>query len=593
MNTEQILLFAILGAALLLFAWGRLRYDLVAMIALLAAVVVGVVPGERAFEGFGHPAVITVAAILILTRSLRNSALVDMAARLLGSLGARPTVQVLGLAGVTAIFSAFMNNVGALALMLPVALAVAGEARRPASEVLMPISFASLLGGLTTLIGTPPNIVIASFRAQETGEPFGMFDFAPVGLSVALVGVVFVALVGWRLLPQRQEQGSTAVKPLVAIEDYVTEVRLPSNSAYVGRRLIDIETLAQADVQVVALVRNDDRILAPSGFIRLQAGDILIIEADSDALQLVLAKAELQLVGAADISAADLRSERVGLVEAVIVPGSRLEGRTAHSMHLHTRFGLNLLAVARQGEEQHERLGQVRFTAGDVLLLQGEREALPDVLAALGCLPLAGRDLQLRRRGGSIWSPLIFLLAIGTVVAGLLPPQIAFMIAALCTLAVGDVHLRELYESVEWPVIILLGALIPVGMALETTGGSGIIALPLLHLGDQAPAWVVLGMLMIVTMLLSDIMNNAATAVLMAPIGVTVAHGLGANVDPFLMAVAIGASSTYLTPIGHQSNLLVMGPGGYRFYDYWRMGLPLDLLILLVGLPMILLFWPL
>lgn len=593
MNTEQILLFAILASSLLLFAWGRLRYDLVAMVALLVAVVLGIVPSEQAFDGFGHPAVITVAAILILSRALRNSALVDLAARLLVSLGSRPTLQVLGLAGVTAVFSAFMNNVGALALMLPVALAVAGEARRPASEVLMPISFASLLGGLTTLVGTPPNIVIASFRADATGQPFGMFDFAPVGVTVAVVGVLFVSLIGWRLLPKRQERGPTAVKPLVAIEDYVTEVRLPADSAYVGRRLVDIETLAQADVQVVSLVRNDDRILAPSGFIRLVAGDILILEADSDALQLVLDKAELQLVGAADISASDLRSDRVGLVEAVVIPGSRLEGRTARSMRLHTRFGLNLLAMARQGEEQHERLGQVRFTAGDVLLLQGEREAMPDVLAALGCLPLAGRDLQLRRRGGSPWSPLIFLLAIATVVAGLLPPQIAFMIAAIGTLAVGDVHLRELYESVEWPVIVLLGAMIPIGMALESTGGSATIAQPLLHLGQLAPTWVVLGLLMIVTMLLSDVMNNAATAVLMAPIGITVAQGLGASVDPFLIAVAIGASSTYLTPIGHQSNLLVMGPGGYRFYDYWRMGLPLDLLIVAIGLPAILLFWPL
>ncbi len=592
MTTEQVLLFAILGVALLLFAWGRLRYDLVAMLALLAAVVLGVVPAEGAFDGFGHPAVITVAAILILSRALRNSALIDVAARLLGNLGGRPSVQVLGLAATTAVFSAFMNNVGALALMLPVALAVANGAKRPASEVLMPISFASLLGGLTTLIGTPPNIVIASFRAGERGEPFGMFDFAPVGLTVALVGVAFVALVGWRLLPKRIA-GQTSEKPLVDIEDYVTEVRLPAKSDYVGRRLTEIETLAKADLSVVALVRNDDRILAPSGFVRLQAGDILVLEADADALQLVLDKAELELVGAADISAGDLRSERVGLVEAVIVPGSRMEGRTARSMRLHTRFGLNLLAFARQGEEQHERLGQVRFAAGDVLLLQGEREAMPDVLAALGCLPLAGRDLQLRRRDGSPWTLLIFLAAIGTVVAGLLPPQIAFIGAAIGALAVGDLHLRELYETVEWPVIVLLGALIPVGLALETTGGSATVAHPLLQLGAYAPAWVVLGLLMIVTMLLSDIMNNAATAVLMAPIGIEVAQGLGASVDPFLMAVAIGASSTYLTPIGHQSNLLVMGPGGYRFYDYWRMGLPLDLLIVAIGLPAILLFWPL
>jgi di/tricarboxylate transporter len=576
------------------FVWGRLRYDLIAVLALLAAVVSGVVPASEAFMGFGHPAVVTVAAILIISRALRNSDVVGWVSAALEPVAGHPTRQMLALTALTAACSAFMNNVGALALLLPVALHGAIAAKRPNSQLLMPLSFASLLGGLITLIGTPPNIVIANFRAEVNGEPFGMFDFTPVGLIVAVVGIAYIALVGWRLLPQGGEPPKPdAPKPLLDIDDYITEVRLPGKTAYVGKRIAELEALGQEDVSVVALVRGRDRILAPSGFLKLQADDILVLESDADALKSLTEKAGLTLVGAAGLSAENLRSERVGLVEAVIIPGSSMEGRTARSLRLHTRHGVNLLAVSRQGEPIQERLGQVRFMAGDVLLLQGEVEALPDSLAQLGCLPLAERGLELgRKRTGSVFTPVLFVAAILLTTLGILPPQIAFVAAAVGVVLIGDLQPRELYESVDWPIVVLLGAMIPVGLALESTGGSTTIAQPILLLGGHAPVWVILTLLMIMTMLLSDIINNAATAVLMAPIGITIAQGLGVNPDPFLMAVAIGASSTFLTPIGHQSNLLVMGPGGYRFSDYWRMGLPLDALIVAVSIPAILSFWP-
>lgn len=594
MMAEQFVLFAILAAALVCFVWGLLRYDLIAVLALLAAVVSGVVPASEAFMGFGHPAVVTVAAILILSRALRNSDVVGWVSAALEPVAGHPTRQLLALTALTAACSAFMNNVGALALLLPVALHGAIAAKRPNSQLLMPLSFASLLGGLITLIGTPPNIVIANFRAEVNGEPFGMFDFAPVGLIVAVVGIAYIALVGWRLLPQGGEPPKPdAPKPLLDIDDYITEVRLPAKTAYVGKRIAELEALGQEDVSVVALVRGRDRILAPSGFLKLQADDILVLESDADALKSLTEKAGLTLVGAAGLSAENLRSERVGLVEAVIIPGSSMEGRTARSLRLHTRHGVNLLAVSRQGEPIQERLGQVRFMAGDVLLLQGEVEALPDSLAQLGCLPLAERGLELgRKRTGSVFTPVLFVAAILLTTLGILPPQIAFVAAAVGVVLIGDLQPRELYESVDWPIVVLLGAMIPVGLALESTGGSATIAQPILLLGGHAPVWVILTLLMIMTMLLSDIINNAATAVLMAPIGITIAQGLGVNPDPFLMAVAIGASSTFLTPIGHQSNLLVMGPGGYRFSDYWRMGLPLDALIVAVSIPAILWFWP-
>ena len=593
MTLDQIFLFAILAGALAGFIWGRVRFDLVAILALLTAVALGVVPAREAFTGFGHPAVVTVAAILILSGALRTSGLIDSAARQLSRLARHPSRQVLAIAGVTAICSAFMNNVGALALMLPVALKIAAESQRAPSQMLMPISFASLLGGLITLIGTPPNIIIASVRHESTGAAFTLFDFAPVGLAVAAVGVLFIGLVGWRLLPA-QRDSLEQIEEHFHIGDYIVELRIPDDSPMVGRRVAELEELAQDDVAVVALERRGDRMLAPSAYLRLQADDILILEADTRALEQVVTSAGLDSRrGSADVTANNLRSERVGLVEAVVAPGSRLDGRTTQTLSLHTRFGVNLLGISRQGQPILERLGKVPLKVGDVLLLQGER--VRDSRRARGArLPAPGRARHLARpaqrqalgsSGSSRW-PCCWSAF------GLADPAAAFVGAVAVLAVIGQIRLREIYESIEWPVIVLLGALIPVGQALATTGGSEVIAGPILAIGESAPAWLVLAVLMVVTMLLSDVMNNAATAVLMAPIGLTVAAGLGASPDPFLMAVAVGASSTYLTPIGHQSNLLVMGPGGYRVDDYWRLGLPLDILVIIVAVPMILLVWP-
>ena len=593
MTLEQATIFAILAAALGLFVWGRLRYDAVAVMALLAAVLTGLVSAEEAFTGFGHPAVVTVAAVLILSHALRKSAVTELAVRLLQPFSGNPTLHIMVLTGLAAVCSAFMNNVGALALLLPVAIMSANASGRPVSRLLMPLSFASLLGGLITLIGTPPNIIIASFREQATGASFAMFDFAPVGLGVAAAGLVFIALVGWRLLPkERAAEASAAVD--FHIEDYLTQVRLPDDSAFVGRRLIELENLAEGDLASLALVRRGDRMLAPSGYLRLQAGDVIEVEADAATLKRVVEDAALELVGASAHGAEAFSSDRVELIEAVVTPRSRMEGLTARHLRLHTAFGLNLLGVARQGQALTGRLGAVRFQAGDVLLLQGESVGIPAALTTLGCLPLAQRELPPQRPTvASMRAPVVFGVAILFAVLGILPLQISFVSAVVALVLLREINLQELYEGVDWAIIVLLGAMIPVGAALESTGGTMLIAEPIIRLSETVPVWGLLALLMVLTMLLSDVINNAATAVLMAPIGITIAEGLGVSIDPFLMAVAVGSSSTFLTPIGHQSNLLVMGPGGYRFGDYWRLGLPLDFLIVAVAVPLILLAWPL
>ena len=591
--TQQLMLLSLIAAALALFAWGRIRYDLVALGVLIAAVLVGLVPADKAFMGFGHPAVITVAAILMVSHGLELSGVVDGIGRLMRPTRHYPALQVAALTGVTMVLSAFMNNVGALALMLPVAINAANTSNRPASQVLMPISFGSLLGGMTTLIGTPPNIIISSIRAERLGSPFGLFDFTPVGIVIVALGLVYIGFIGWRFLPKRHKAEATAGGHF-KIQDYITEVRLTEESDLVGKRLVELETLAQSDLAVVALERRKDRMLAPSPYLRLQAGDLLALETDAATLKRILEPAGLEMVGAPEPEKSPLRSERVGLVEVVVTPGSRFEGRTVRNLRLHTAYGLNLLGVSRNGERVTTRLGQVRFRAGDVLLLQGESEAMPATFTLLGVLPLAERDLPQTRRSGMNWIPMaIFGLAVLALFTGLLPPHIAFVMAAMVLVLSGSMRLREAYEAIDWPIIVLLGALIPLGAAMESSGAALTLTTPLLALQETLPAWVILALLISVTMLLTDIMNNAATAVLMAPIGLALAQGLGASPDPFLMAVAIGASATFLTPIGHQSNLLVMGPGGYKFGDYWRMGLLLDLLIVAVAVPMILFVWPL
>lgn len=591
MTGPQMIAFAILGLTLVLFVWGRWRYDIVAMFALLAVVVTGLVPADQAFAGFAHPAVITVAAVLIISRGLQNAGLVDAVVKIVSPLRGRVQLQLAAQCAVIAVLSSFMNNVGALALMLPVALRNAYRDGYPPAHSLMPLAFASLLGGLSTLIGTPPNIIVASFRAEQMGTPFAMFDFTPVGVTVALAGLVFLVLVGWRLLPQGERKSDAG--PAFAIEGYVTEAELPEGSKAVGMTVFELEKLADDDVVIAGVIHDDWRRLLPMGSQRLAEGDVLVLRGDADALKSMIDAAGLKLVGDKEIQREDLKSDDIDLIEVVVSPGSRLIGATPISSRLRSVYGVNLLAIARQGRRIKERLGHVQFHAGDVMLLQGPRSGMTETLQRLECLPLAERSLGIGRQRRLALAGGLFIAAIAVVVAGLLPVYIAFTAAAAALVATNIVRPTEVYTAIDWPVIVLLAAMFPVGGSLETTGGTALIADSILHVTQGlGPVWVLL-ILLIATMCVSDIINNNATAVLMAPIALILAHRLDANADAFLMAVAVGSSSAFLTPIGHQSNTLVMEPGGYHFSDYWRVGLPLELLIAAVALPMILLVWPL
>ena len=591
MSIQQWIIFGTILLSLVLFVAGRWRYDLVALLALLSVTLTGLVPAQSAFSGFGNPAVITVAAVLVISRALQNSGAIDLLGERLLRIQGGVRVQLAALTGMVTVLSAFMNNIGALALLMPVAIQVGRKRGIPVSALLMPLAFASLLGGLTTLIGTPPNIIVASYRIETGAPPFAMFDFAPVGVGVALAGLLFLVLIGWRLIPARRGQDSG--DDLFEVEKYITEVRLTVESRLVGESLRAVHSVGEGDVNFIGLVRNGVRRLAPSPGTVLQAADILILQIDADDLEALVAKARLELVGSERIVSDDMTSEEVTLLEVVVTANSLLVGNTAFSLDLRKRFGVNLLAVSRQGQRLRMRLDRIVLRPGDVLLLQVLAARSKEVLATLGCLPLAQRELRIGQPQQMVPPLAIFGAAILLSSVGLLPVQIAFVAAAVLMVMAGFISLREAYGSIDWPIIILLGAMIPVGEALETSGGAQLIADSLLHFAGRMSPVVALAAVMVMTMFLSDLVNNAAAVVLAAPIGISVAYGLGAPADPFLMAVAVGASCAFLTPIGHQSNTLVMGPGGYHFGDYWRMGLLLEVIVLVVAIPLIMAFWPL
>ena len=592
--TDEDIVFVVLLLSLVLFVTGKWRYDLVALLALLTLTVVGIVPASAAFQGFGHPAVITVAAVLVLSRALYSSGVVDMLANWCSRIPEYLTLRIASLSSLTAFLSAFMNNVGAVSLLMPVAVRLSNRTKVPPSLLLMPLAFASLLGGMITLIGTPPNIIISKFRQDEVGVPFSMFDFAMVGLPIAVAGVFFMTFVGWRLIPSRR--ASVAMGDTLDIEDYMTEVRAPYNSRCVGMLVRDLEDLTEENVAIVGLVRRGVVYGAPSSYEIIDANDIFIIEADPDGIKAFMDATGFVLEGARDIRQEvnqSLGSGDVSVVEAIVVPDSSAHGSSARNLHLHAEFGVNLLGVSRRGTRFASQLGRIMWRAGDVLLLQGKTEIVQGALRRLGLLPLAERELRVGQPRQLLIPVVVFGSAVALAALDILPIQISFAVAVAVLLITRVLTLHEAYGAVDWPVIMLLGAMIPVGEALETTGGAARIAAVIAGMGGDVPAWAMLGIVLVTAMLLSAVINNAAAVILMAPIGIGVAEAIGASPDPFLMAVAIGGSSAFMTPIGHQSNTIVMGPGGYHFGDYLRVGLPLSVLLVVVSIPLIMLAWPL
>jgi di/tricarboxylate transporter len=585
---DQAVAFGIVGVTIALFVWGRLPYDLVALLALLAGLVTGVIPAKDAFAGFADDIVIIVGSALLVSTAVAKSGVVETVMRPLLPRLRSPATQVPVLAGAVLVLSAFVKNIGALALLMPVAFQLARRTGHSPSALLMPMAFASLLGGLMTLIGTSPNIIVSRMRAEILGQPFEMFDFLPVGGVVAVAGLAFLTF-GWRLLP-RGRRPAVGMEAAFAIEAYTTEATLPPESPLVGRSVAELEALATG-VRLSCVIRERFRRLAPTAALALRAGDVLLLKGEPEELERLQARAGLVLAG--ERQAAKQEAEEAGVVEGVVNEGSPLVGCTPAEMDLHRRYGLALLAVSRSGHRVSRRLAALRFRAGDVVIVKGERGRLPEALGELRILPLSGRDIALGSRRRSLVPAAVLGVAMALVGFNLVPVAVAFFGAAVVLLALRALAMREAYETMEWSVLVLLGALIPVSEAIRTTGGTDLIAGWLAVVVQHLPAMGSLALMMAVAMAVTPFLNNAATVLMMAPIAASLAQRLGLSPDPFLMSVAIGAACDFLTPIGHQCNTLVMGPGGYRFGDYARLGLPLTLIVLAVGVPMVALVWPL
>jgi di/tricarboxylate transporter len=581
-----------------LFAWGRWRYDVVAIGALIVVSLSGLVDAADVFAGFGHPAIITVAAMLIISYAMETSGVARLLARAIEvlSVGNLTTLAVMMVA--ICILSAFMNNIGALALMLPVAVRLARARGVDRGRYLMPLAFASMLGGLITLIGTPPNIILSTFRNQAGFGSYGIFDFAPVGLTVSAAGILAMIALSGKLIPDRDQLDEA--HPLDHIDPYMTEVIVPEGSALIDHTLKTLEERGHGDLSVVALIRRGEEFIAPRRNVTILGEDLLVIEADQESLQELVNDHSVEITGERHFPGSRLQTEDFSVIAVVVLPQSRLAGRTATRMNLRSSYGLNLLGISRQGHDIVGRLGHVAIAPGDVLMVQGETEAMAETLVRLGCLELAESQLTPQRR----FDPIPLVILVGAIVCtalGLARIEVSLVGAVLCMVLLARISVKEVYEQVDWPVVVLLGAMIPVGGALETSGTTRLIAEHFVRFGGGLGPIVTVALLMAGAMALSNIVNNAAAsnivnnaaaAVLMAPLALQLASGLEMNADPLLMAVAVGSSCAFLTPIGHQSNLLVMGPGGYRFADYWRLGVPVSVAVLLAGVPTILWVWP-
>lgn len=588
MTPEQGLAFGLMAVTIAAFIWGKLRYDLIALTALGAGAVLGIIPVEEMFSGFSNELIWIIASALMLSAAIARSGVIE---RGLSPVLARlksPRLQMPLFTGLVMVLSMFTKNVGALAIMMPVALQHAQKANASPSRVLMPMAFASLLGGLVTLVGTSPNIIVSGVRKSIVGEPFQMFDFAPVGLGLCAIGFVFLAIAPRFIKIERQSQGS--LDAALADAQYVTEVVVSEDSACLGKTPADLEAASDGDVNVVGRMTDSGRIQVSHDRV-LELGDRLLVEGEQAALERAMSSAKLKLVGERHRDETE-PSDKVTLIEGVVRQYSSLVGQSAAGARLYERFGVSLLAVSREGRQVREELRSLRFRPGDLLLLKTEEAKAGEALSELQILPLSERGVALgQKRVGYL--PIAALgLAVLAVALGWAPIHLAFFAAAIMVLLLRTMSMTEAYRAIEGPMLVLVACLIPISETIQQTGGDKLIAGFLSQALGPMPPYIAIGALILTGMAVTPFLNNAATVLVVAPIGAAIAQALGKNPDPYLMAVAIGAACDFLTPIGHQCNTLVMGPGGYKFSDYWKLGLPLSVLVVVAATPLILWTWP-
>jgi di/tricarboxylate transporter len=590
MTLPQMFAFGLIAVLMAAFVWGRFRYDLVAMLGLVAGIAVGIVPFDKAFSGFSDDVVVIVAGALITSKAVAASGIAERLMRRMGGWLSSPARQVGFLSALVMVLSGFVKNIGAVSMLMPSAYQMAQKSGTPLSLLLMPMSFASLIGGLVTLVGTSPNVIVSRIRQDITGEPFRMFDFTPVGLPLALMGLVFLVF-AYRLLPVRRAPASADAA--LEQQGYTIEAMVLESSAVAGRPVSELAAMADGAVTVTSLIRDVHKRFRNPATQQLRPGDHVMLEGKAADLDALVSEAGLKLPRIDDDGDGITSAEEKGLTEAVITADSMLVGWSPSQLRLFDRFNVNVVGVQRRGERVQTRLKTFRFAVGDMVVLRGNIEVMPETLSALGLLPLAARHLAIGRARNPVVPVGILLVAMVLMAMKVISVPVAFMGAAVLIVALGALTLREAYDALDPPVLVTLAALIPISDSLRSTGATDLISTWLSAGATSLPPIWALALIMVVAMAVTPFLNNAATVLVAGPIAATFAKQLGYNPDPFLMAVAIGAACDFLTPIGHQCNMLVMGPGNYRFGDYWRLGLPLSILVVAAGVPLIAWFWPL
>jgi di/tricarboxylate transporter len=589
---SYILLLIVLGATFILFVLNKVRYDFVALGALVTLVFLGIIPSEEMFSGFADTAVITIVGIFVFSKGLVNSGLIDYISNKVLGLSKKPGIELFILMVLTVLLSGFINNIAAISLMVPIALRIAKTHKMAPSIFLLPLAFSSLLGGLSTSIGTPANIIISAERAKIVGEPFSLFDFAFVGYPLAILGVLFSLFIGWHLLPKRRKGGLE--NELFEIKDYVAEVMISPESLCADKNLYSTKSPTAKNIHILKLIRDDETVESPSQYEILRVGDILLLQSDSEMLETFLDEMKLQLIGTKAISEELLTvDDEIETMEVVVEHNSSVIGKSFRELDIRSVYGINLLAVARENETIYTRLADTIFKAGDVLLLRGKADTLSEAIKSLGVLPLRAHDLHI---GEPKQIVLALFITVGVILSSsllLVPVHLAFILAVMTMVMTGILRIQQVYNAIEWKIVVLIGSLITIGHAFEATGSANYVAHILLeNLENLSPLLIIGSMLLLVT-LISNTVDGVAVAVVFAPIAILLAAGLDASPDPFLMAVSIGASTGLLTPFGAQPNALVMTPGGYKFSDYTKAGGLLSIIIVLVATPLILYFWPL
>ena len=592
MTTQIAITLSIIVGALLLFASDRFRVDVVALIVLLSVALAGLIGPEEVFAGFSNPAVITVWAVYIVSGGLFKTGVADVLGKYILRLSGNNEMRLIAVIMIACgIISAFMNNVGATAMLLPAVVSISRQTKVPVSKLLIPLSFSSLLGGSLTLIGTPANILATSIVAENGLPTFGFFDFTFISSILFATGILYMVFLGRRLLPVRQAPGEE--KATQDLRKFISEVKVIPSSRLASQTLYESRLGADYDLTVIAIFRDELEITSLDRDTCIEPNDILLVEGNFE--KLMRANDDLGLTNATEphIQLDELDDEGAHVVEATLGPRSTMVGRSLRSINFRDRYGFNVLAIYRQGDVLTRRLQSVELEFGDALLLQGPRHRLPALNIKNDFMVLEPVTISSRLRRKMPIAIALMLLVIGLVLFAGFHISLAMVIGAVAMVLTGCLTMEDAYQSIDWRTVFLVAGMLPLGMAMESTGTARYLADLLLGAVGELGPMAVLGGIYLLAALITQPMSNAAAIVLVVPIALDTALSLGANHLTFTLAVVIGAATSFLTPVGHKANVLVFGPGGYKFFDYTRVGLLLTIFLFIATMIALPILYPL